>query len=170
MDEELLKRYRIAFSMNEGAFRNAAALRDIYVLETDGRDWYPFLSFLHASPYTVEFLIDGEQRPLPKRVEDLFMLTQNCPVIRIDREHLAVHCYCFAEDGMEFDISAGSFQDEAIIEEQVARLLDFIRTIGQVLNKVIILAPEASPHFPLVRFDPSTRQEHWFLENIEAME
>jgi hypothetical protein len=35
---------------------------------------------------------------------------------------------------------------------------------------VIILAPEVSPHFPLFRFDPSTEEEHWFRENIEAME
>lgn len=170
MDEELLRRYKQAFSMNEGAFRNEAALRDIYVLETDGQDWQLFLPFLHASPYTVEFLIDGEQRSLPEHIEDLFALTQNGPVICLDREHLKVHCYCFGEGGIEFDISAQAFQDEATIGEQVARLLDFIRTIGQVLNKVIILALEVSPHFPLFRFDPSTQEEYWFLENIEAME
>jgi hypothetical protein len=99
-----------------------------------------------------------------------FLLCQDHPLIRIDEEHLAVHCYCFAEKGMEFDISAQDFQDETTIREQVARLLDFIRTIGRVLNKVIILAPEASPDFPLFRFDPSTEGEHWFRENIEAME
>lgn len=169
MEEDPLKRYTKAFSVNEGAFRNGASLRDIYVLETDGQDWRPFLPFLHASPYPVEFLVDGEQRPLPERVEDLFALALE-GLIRLDREHLGVHCYCFAEEGMEFDISAEAFQDETTIEEQVTRLLTFIRTIGQVLNKVIILAPEVAPHFPLFRFDPATKEEHWFLENIDAME
>jgi hypothetical protein len=103
-------------------------------------------------------------------VEDLFALTQNHLVICIDREHLRVHCQCLGEEGMEFNVSAQDFQDEATIGEQVARLLAFIRIIGQVLNKVIILAPESSPDFPLFRYDPSTQEEHWFLEHIEAME
>lgn len=171
MEDDLLRQYKKAFSMNEGTFRNEAALRDIYVLETDRQDWQTFFPFLRTSPYTVEFLIGGERRPLPERVEDLFALTQaHHLVIRIDKEHLAVNCYCFAEEGMEFDIAAKDFQDETTIREQIARLLDFIRTIGHILNKVIILAPEVSPHFPLFRFDPSTKEEHWFLENIDAME
>jgi len=49
-------------------------------------------------------------------------------------------------------------------------LLNFIRTIGQVLNKVIILTPEVSPDFPLFRYDPSTKEEHWFLEHIKALD
>ncbi|HEX4206336.1 MAG TPA: hypothetical protein VHZ51_19485 [Ktedonobacteraceae bacterium] len=170
MDDDLLRMYKKAFSMNEGAFRNEAALRDIFVLETDGQDWQTFLPFLHASPYPVECLIDGEPRPLPERVEDLFAYSLEHPIIRIDEVHLAVHCYCFAEQGMEFDIAAKDFQDETTFREQIARLLDFIRTIGRVLNKVIILAPEGSPGFPLFRFDPSTEEEHWFREHLEAME
>ena len=170
MEEHLLRRYQKVFSQNEGGLRNVGALREIYVLETNGQDWQFFLPFLQTSPYSVEFLIDGEPRPLPERVEDLFALTQNYPVICIDRERLRVHCYCFAEEGMEFDVSAQDFQDEATIGEMVARLLDFIRTIGQVLHKVIILTPESAADFPLFRYDPSTKEEQWFLEHIEAME
>jgi hypothetical protein len=170
MDEDLLKRYRKVFSQNAGDLRNVGALREIYVFETNGQDWQFFLPFLQTSPYTVEFLIDGEPRPLPERVEDLFALTQNNSVICIDREHLQAHCYCFGEEGMEFDVSTKEFQDEAAIGEQTARLLAFIRIIGQLLHKVIILAPESSPDFPLFRYDPSTQEEHWFLEHIEAIE
>ena len=42
MEEDLLKRYQKVFSQNEGGFRNEAALRDIYVLETDRQDWQLF--------------------------------------------------------------------------------------------------------------------------------
>lgn len=167
MDDGLLSRYRRIFSLHEGTLRN------INVLETDGQDWRLFLPFLHASPYAVEFLIDGEKRLLPERVEDLFALsTDTFPVIclHVHRELLKVNCYCFAAEGMEFDISARDFQDETILGEQVARLVDFIRTIGHVLNKVIILAPESSPDVPLFRFDPGTKEEIWFLENIETLE
>jgi hypothetical protein len=80
-----------------------------------------------------------------------------------------VWCNPFRE-GIEFYFPASAFEDEATVGEQVARLLNFIRTIGQVLHKVIILTPESAADFPLFRYDPSTKEEHWFLEHIEAME
>lgn len=174
MEDELLRRYKKAFTLNEGMPGHEA--RGIFVLETDGQDWQTFLPFLHASPYAIEFLVDGEQRPLPEHIEDLFALTQesspvkDLPVILIDKEHLAVGCYCFAEKGIEFDISVKGFQDEATLREQLDRFLDFIHIIGRVLNKVIILAPEVSPYFHLFRFDPRTGEEHWSLEHIEAFD
>ena len=58
------------------------------------------------------------------------------------------------------------FQDETTGGEQIARLLDFMRTIGHLLNKVIILTPQALTQFPLFRFDPKTEEEHWFPENF----
>jgi hypothetical protein len=179
MEDDLLRRYKKAFTMNEGEFGHEA--RGIFVLETDEQDWQTFFPFLHASPYAIEFLVGGEQRPLPERIEDFFALIQeqesspvshieDPPVIHIDKEHLAVGCYCSAERGIEFDISVKGFQDEATLREQLARFLDFIRTIGRILNKVIILAPEVSPYFHLFHFDPGTGEEHWFLEHIEAFD
>jgi hypothetical protein len=160
--------------------REAFATRALSVssmfLKTDEQDWPPFLRFLHASPYSIEFLVDGEETPLPEQVEDLFALAEDDQgrVIRglalcIDREHLEVWCNPFRE-GIEFYFPASAFAAEATVGEQVARLLNFIRTIGQVLHKVIILTPESAADFPLFRYDPSTKEEHWFLEHIEAME
>lgn len=177
MEEDLLRRYQKVFSQNEGGLRNEGALRQLYVLETDEQDWPPFLRFLHASPYSIEFLVEGEQSPLPEHVADIFALLEDDQghVIRdlalcIDRERLEVWCNPFRE-GIEFYFPASAFAVEATVEEQVARLLNFIRTIGQVLHKVIILTPEGdAADFPLFRYDPSTKAEQWFLEHIEAME
>ncbi len=87
----------------------------------------------------------------------------------IDRQHLEVWCNPFRE-GIECFFPASAFAVEATVAEQVARLLNFIRTIGQVLHKVIILTPESAADFPLFRYDPSTKEEQWFLEHIGAME
>jgi hypothetical protein len=46
MEEDLLKRYRKVFSQYEGGLQNVIALREIYVLETNGQDWQAFLPFL----------------------------------------------------------------------------------------------------------------------------
>lgn len=179
MEDDLLRIYKKAFTLNQGEARS------ILVLEADEQDWFTFFPFLHASPYTVEFLIGGEQRPLSERLEDFFSLIQEYenspvshvvdrPVILIDKERLAVGCYCSTgrDTAIEFDISVKGFQDEATLREQVARFLDFIRTIGRVLNKVVILAPEETIYtfFHLFRFDPGTKEEHWFVEHIEAFD
>lgn len=186
MEDDLLRRYKKAFTLNEGDVGYEA--RGIFVLDEQGRfpelddqDWHTFLPFLHASPYTIEFLVSGKQRPLPERVEDLFALMQehknspvahleDSPVILIDKEHLAVGCYCSPGEGIAFAIPVKGFQDETTLREQLARFLEFIRTIGQVLNKVMVLAPETTPSFHLFRFDPGTGEEHWFLEHIEAFD
>src|SRR5690348_6962900 len=104
MDDDLLRRYKKAFTLNEGDFGYEA--RGIFVLDEQGRfperddqDWQTFLPFLHASSYKIEFLVRGKQRPLPGRVEDLFTIIQehknspvshieDSPVILIDKEHL----------------------------------------------------------------------------------
>lgn len=171
-----MRRYQKVFSRNEGGLRNEGALRQLYVLATDEQDWPPFLRFLHARPYSIEFLVDGKQNPLPEQVEGLFALAEDDQgqVIRglalcIDREHLEVWCNPFRE-GIEFFFPASAFAVEATVKEQVARLLNFIRTISQVLHKVIILTPESAADFPLFRYDPSTKEEQWVLEHIEAME
>jgi hypothetical protein len=76
-----------------------------------------------------------------------------------------------ADAAFEFSIlEPDHFQDETTGSEQIARLHDFTRTIGHLLNKVIILTPQALTQFPLFRFDPKTGEEHWFLENTETRE
>ena len=177
MEDDLLRIYQKAITM----FGHETC--SILVLEADEQDWHIFSPFLHASPYTIEFLVGGEQRPLPKRLEDFFALIRayensprshvvDRPVILIDKEHLAVGCYCSTgrDRAIEFDISVKGFQDETTLREQLARFLDFIRTIGRVLNKVMILETEPAPRFHLFRFDPGTEEEQWFLEHIEAFD
>jgi len=46
-------------------------------------------------------------------------------------------------------------------------LLDFIRTVGRLLGKAVILTPEGRSQAPLFRFDPVANEEKWYAENIE---
>ena len=58
--------------------------------------------------------------------------------LRIDREHLALNSHFFTRKEIEFDLDPHDFQND----QQVSRLLDFIRVIGRLLNKPVILTPE----------------------------
>ena len=80
----------------------------------------------------------------------------------IDREHLEINCHFFVLEEIEFGLDPKDFHNE----QQVSRLLDFIRAIGRPLHKVVVLTPENGAEWPLFRFDPETNEETWFLCSI----
>lgn len=147
----------------EEAFEIDGSLRDIYVLDTNWQDWQALLDFLRLETYPIKFTVGGEQRSLPENIEDIFALAQdNGVLLRIDETHLALHCHFFTSEEIEFDLDPRAFHSEHS-ELQVSRLLNFIRDMGRLLNKVVILTPENSSHclHPWFRFDPKTGTEEW---------
>lgn len=142
------------------AFYVDGSLRDIYVLGATQEDWQKLLMFLHTGLYTVTFIVAGEPQPLPTRIEEVFSLIHSYGgMLRIDEDHLALYCYCYTYDEIEFDLDPRTITSE----EQISRLLDFIRAIGTLLNKPAILSPENASWVALFRFDPVVRSEEWFL-------
>lgn len=170
MTEDLLRNYQTAFSMLSNHEDT-----QIFVLEADEQDCQKLYSFLRTGPYLVEIEND-EQRVLPEQVEEFRTLystprgylytTWLHPPIRIDKEGLDIHFYCFGKQAFEFDLDHRRFQHETTNEEHIARLHEFIHSIGHLLNKVIVLTPQALIEAPLYRFDPKTGEEHWFLSAL----
>jgi hypothetical protein len=143
------------------AFYVDGSLRDIYVLGTTEQDWQKLLMFLHAGPYSVTFIIAGEQRPLLAQIEEVFSLIHSSGgMMRIDEDCLALHCFFYTVDEIEFDLDPRTINTE----ERLSRLLDFMRAIGNLLNKSIILSPENASSVALFRFDPVTKSEEWLSE------
>lgn len=153
MSKNTLKRAKEAFYID-------GSLRDVYVLRTNEQDWQTFLTFLRTSSYPVELIIAGKQQPIPDRIEEIFALVhKHGGMLRIDEEHLALHCYFYTYEEIECDLDPRNINNE----QQLSRLLDFIHRIGLLLNKPIVLTPENASWAPLFRFDPTTGQEEWFL-------
>lgn len=143
------------------AFYVDGSLRDIYVLGTTLGDWQKLLAFLRASAYFVEFIVTGEVRSLPESIEEVFALVhKHGGMVRVDEKNLALHCYFYTYDEMEFDLDPRAINSA----QQLSRLLDFIRTIGNLLKKPVILTPENVSRVVLFRFDPATMSEEWLLE------
>lgn len=152
-------------SLYREIFYTDGTLRDIYVRGTSKHDWQTLLDFLRTSSYPLEFLVNGENQPLLKQVADLFDLERETGItLRIDPEHLQINCHFFTPHEIEFDLDPKNFQNG----QQVSCLLTFIRAIGRVLNKAVVLTPENSADFPLFRFDPETNEETWFLEQNDC--
>lgn len=143
------------------AFYIDGSLRDIYVLGTDEQDWQKLLNFLHTGVYSVKCVIAGEHSPLPERVADLFSLIHTVGgMLYIDEKHLDLHCYCYIFEEIEFDVDPRIINDEHLIP----RLLDFMRDVGNILNKEIVLTPENMPQRPLYRFNAATGEEVWNVD------
>jgi hypothetical protein len=86
------------------------------------------------------------------------------PLVRIERERLGLNCPCFLPEALAFDLDPKDSQHE----QQGSYLLDFMRTIGRVLNKPIMLRGENDAQGPLFRDDPATNTDTWFHEERES--
>lgn len=147
MDE--WERYKDAFAWD-------GSLRDLYVRGTNEHDWQAMLTFLRSSACALRFSVDGEPRPLPGRVADIFALDANPlgTALSVDGDHLALMCHFFAPDEIEFDLDPRAIDSQA----QYSRLLGFIRALGHAVGKAVILTPENEPDYPYVRYDPLTER------------
>lgn len=154
-----MKQTPAAYAKN--AFYIDGSLRDIYVLGTGEQDWQKLLIFLHTGIYSIRYTIAGEQSPLPERVADLFSLIHtHGGMLHVDEEHLDLHCYFYTYEEIEFDSDPRNINNE----QQIFRLLDFMRMVGTALNKEIVLTPENMPRRPLFRFNSTTGDEEWYLD------
>ena len=152
MDE--WERYKDAFAWD-------GSLRDLYVHGTNEHDWQAMLTFLRSSAYALHFSVDGEPRPLPGRVADIFALGADAhTALRVDGDHLALMCHFFTPDEIEFDLHPRAIDSQA----QYSRLLGFIRALGHAVGKAVVLTPENCPDYPYVRYDPLTDRLEWWVD------
>jgi hypothetical protein len=156
------------FRIVRGVFYLDGTLRDIYVLGTSEHDWQALLDYLRVSPYPVEYFLEGldsEMASLPEQVSEIFAPTRELwPLLYIDREQLGLACPFNGPEEIDFSLDPRDFQTE----EQTSSLLDFMRTIGRVVNKPIILTGEHDDpqDTPLFRYDPTTNEDTWFPERV----
>jgi hypothetical protein len=111
----------------------------------------------------LEYLLDDEVRPLPEHAVDILSIRdEHSPLLCVDQQRLGLNCHFFIPEEIEFDLDPKDFQTA----QQVSYLLDFMRTIGRVVNKPIILTGENDVQGPLFRYDPATNEDSWFHEEI----
>ncbi len=128
------------------------ALRDIYVFDTDEQDWQRVLDYLRRSATMLTFRVDGHSAPLPASVSDIFSLRQQATttlVVNLGGLQLVSHFFVPSE--IEFDLDP----QDVTRDEQVGRLLAFMRDLGDLLDKPVVLTPESTPDDILIRMEPT---------------
>lgn len=120
-------------------FEFDGSLRDIYVLNTSIKDWQRFIDFAHSGAYRISYEVDGEETSLPRQVAEIFQArTASNAFCSISAGSISIRCHFFNDWELEFDVDPREIQGEAQAEEVFA----FMRQIGQLLSKEVILTAE----------------------------
>ncbi len=133
------------------AFEPDGMLRDIYVFDTDVRDWQRVIDYMRTSPYSLEFAAGDDLHPLPDAARIFELRVEITCSLSVDRRGLNLKCYFLTTEEIEFDIDPRDYADGRHIDELIA----FMRGLGETVDKPVVLTPESSPRYPLLWFDPA---------------
>lgn len=132
------------------------SLQDIYVLNTDARDWQRVIDHVRGGGLPHSFHVDGQPRPLPTAVGDVFRLREDAVTgLAVDLDGVLVRCHFFDESEIEFDLDPR----DVVRSEQADRVLGFVQELADLLCKPVLLTPENDPDHPLVRREPLAQTE-----------
>ncbi|MDP9364939.1 MAG: hypothetical protein M3Q10_12070 [Chloroflexota bacterium] len=129
-----------AVARDEGVFQpdGFGSLRDVYVLDTDSRDWQHVLDHLRQSEVPLAFHVDGQPRPLPTDIQAIFRLRDAAVVgLAIDLTGVLVRCHFFTPSEIEFDFDPR----DVVRPEQADRVLSFLQELADLLGKPVLLEP-----------------------------
>jgi len=127
------------------------ALRDILVYGTSSEDWDTFIAAVNDWEYPAEFTVGGQPRVIPSSYAEVVAEQQNDPtLLRLTVGSVLVHCHFFPGIEMEFDIDPRDVESHA----EFNQLLGFIRRLGQLLDKYVVLTLENSPELPILQYEP----------------
>jgi hypothetical protein len=137
-------------------------LRDIYVLEAQVQDWQVVLDAIrHFQPQPI-YTLDGVAADLPNRVEQVFQRRLDAsPMMSFRILDMTLNCHFFGSDQVEHDSQLIEFDldpREVSDSEHLHALIDFMRLLGNLTGKVVILTPENCIESPILKYDPQSKQ------------
>ena len=132
-------------------FEFDGAWLDIYVLETTAKDWNLFLKSLPAWSYSLSCAIDGLDSDVPSTFEAASQVSQTKAIaLYIDIGPVALKSHSFTATQIEVDIDPR----EVTGEQQFDAILGYMRNVGTLLKKSVVLTPENEIGSPTILFDP----------------
>jgi hypothetical protein len=140
----------VAWSVYHQAFDWDGSLRDIYVQETTIEDWRVLFAALRQA-YRLEYAVDGETRPLPQQVDEIFATTGDAAcTLYLHTVGVLFASHFFTVDEIEFDIDPREVASQAALDA----VTDFLQLIGDTLGKRVLLTEENAVDRVLITYDP----------------
>jgi hypothetical protein len=101
----------------------------------------------------MQFSVGGERSDLPESARSAFQLrSHSAPLLHIDLGGVGLCCHVFTDEELELDLDPR----EVDAPERLSQLVCFMRRLGQVLRRPVVLTPENRPEHPVIRYDPTS--------------
>lgn len=135
-------------------FEPDGALRDIYVHGTTIAQWRAVFDVLRAN-CALEYSVDGSLQPVPATVEAVFSLRGTASAsLHFRVGGILVACHFFTTEEIEFDVSPREINSQATLDE----LLGFMRLIGDLLDRPVVMSHENDALHPFLTYEPGSRK------------
>jgi hypothetical protein len=131
------------------AFVADGSWRDIYICNTLATDWDSMLNWLRDA-YTsqIAFTFDNERSPLPVDFASIQKLRETGSAsLDVDLQGLHLKCHFFGEQEIEFDLDPSEMNEMRWIA-----LKKFMRQMGRLLIRSVLLTPENYQRYPLILY------------------
>jgi hypothetical protein len=137
--------------------------RDIYVFDTSIHNWQTVIDFLRSSSYEISYTFNSDELELPSRVEDIFEswnISRNISSVclSVSVASVILNCHFFSQEQIEFDIDPREIKSEL----HAKAVFEFMRQVGQLLDKEVILTHENEEDNPIFKVVPKAEQIQYF--------
>jgi hypothetical protein len=133
----------------KAAFAWNGSWNDIYVLDTDARDWDRLLGAIKSSDYSPTYSVEGAPSALPENFDEA--ATGGAHLVLTLTSGFTIDCHFFTDDEIEFSVDPREVRGPHEFEA----LLSFIAHVGRTVGKKVRLTPGNDSHLPFVEFDPA---------------
>ena len=126
--------------------------RDIYVPGVSAGEWNSLLLLVREEcAGSHSFFVDGEASMLPSSIEEIMRIYDDAsPHLTIDLGGLVLRCrFSSAVEVIEMD-----FDPKELSDETLPLLLAWIRRLGLLFARNVLVSPENSVKTPILMFDP----------------
>lgn len=130
------------------------SLRDVYVHDTDEADWQRVVDLVTSRDWAMSYAEDGSLIAMPVSVGEIFEhSTQRAILWQIEPAGgIRVNCHFFHPAEIEFDLDPSEVVDQAALHV----VCDFVRLIGDVVQKPVVISDENAPDAVILSYDPAT--------------
>jgi hypothetical protein len=144
---------RTTWQVCRKALRANDVLHDVYVVGSTSADWRAFLSAVVRWPYETRFVLDGVDAPIPKDAARLFReKPKRDRLLRVGLGSLDLCCHFFGTDSLEFHVDPSRLTGPVRLKV----LLTFMRRLGRLLDKEVVLTPDRNGTRRLLEYSPTT--------------
>jgi hypothetical protein len=133
-------------------FYQDGSLRDILLIDTNYSDWKLLLTYFRQNFWDFALFIDGEITFKDFNIEEIFEIKKDSNVyLNLKFHGITISGYFYKSREIVFDISPKEVESE----ETVLCVIDFMKQVARITNKIAILTPETTREMIYITVKPN---------------